>query len=541
MTKKRVAMRNIREVLRLKLDLGYSDQQVSRSVRVARSTVQKYVQRAQEADLTWPLPSDLDDLHLEARLFGPRDRTISGLAIQPDWAQLDRELHRKGVTRRLLWEEHRRQHPNCVQYSTFAEQYRRWKAQSGLSMRQMHRAGEKLFVDYAGLTLGITDPRTGVVHPGQVFVATLGASDYTYAEVTRTQSSEDWLSSHVRALAFFGGVPEMIVPDNLKTGVTHASRYEPELNRADAEFAEYYGVAVLPARVRKPKDKALVEVHVQIVERRLLAPLRDQVYFSVAAANEALWGPLRELNFNPFQKRPGSRFELFTELDQPALRPLPVQPFEIASWKRTTVGLDYHVELAGHHYSVPYRHAKTSVNLRLTPNLVEVFLNSVRIAVHHRVLDPSSTRPRQTTLKEHMPPHHQRVGEWTPQRLRTRAGEVGPGTAQLVEVLLTAGRHPEQGQRSCQGLFKLAQAYGHERLEAACCRAVFLQAFSYRSVESILKHHLDELPLAPEDPAPRVADHANVRGPAYYGQDAALDAAEQGPSVADHDFDPSLN
>ncbi|WP_225430168.1 Mu transposase domain-containing protein [Deinococcus detaillensis] len=261
-------------------------------------------------------------------------------------------------------------------------------------------------------------------------------------------------------------MPETIVPDNLKSGVTHPSRYEPDLNRAYAEFAEYYGVAFLPARVRKPKDKALVELHVQIIERRLLTPLRNQVYFSVAAANEALWPLLQELNLKPFQKRPGSRFELFTELDQPALRSLPAQPFEIANWKRTTVGLDYHVELAGHHYSVPYRHAKTSVDLRLTPNLVEVFLNSVRIAVHHRVLDASSTHIRQTTLKEHMPPHHQRVGEWTPQRLRTRADEVGPGTVQLVEALLTAGHPPEQCQRSCQGLFKLAQAYGAERLEA---------------------------------------------------------------------------
>ena len=541
MTKKRVAMRNIREVLRLKLDLKYSDQQVSHSVRVARSTIRKYLQRAQDAGLTWPLPPDLDDLQLEAALFGPRDRTTSATPTLPDWAQIDRELHRKGVTRRLLWEEHRRQHPDSVQYSTFAEQYRKWKAQSGLSMRQIHRAGEKLFVDYAGLTLGITDPRTGVVHPGQVFVATLGASDYTYVEVTRSQNSEDWLSSHVRALAFFGGVPEIIVPDNLKAGVTHASRYEPDLNRAYAEFAQHYGVAIIPARVRKPKDKALVEVHVQIIERRLLAPLRDQVFFNVTAANEALWGPLRELNLSGFQKRPGSRFELFTEVDRPALRPLPAQPFEIASWKRTTVGLDYHVELAGHHYSVPYRHAKTSVDLRLTPHLLEVFLNNVRIAVHRRVLDVSSTHARQTTIKEHMPPHHQRHSDWNPQRLQDRAREVGPGTVQLVDALLAAGRHPERGLRSCQGLFKLAQAYGKERLEAACSRAVFLRAFSYRSVESILKHHLDELPLTPEDPAPRVADHVNVRGPAYYGQDSVLDTAEHGPSFAEHDFDPTLN
>ncbi|GAA4000559.1 IS21-like element ISPsy14 family transposase [Deinococcus rubellus] len=494
-------MRKIQEVLRLKFDLHFSDRDTGRSVKVARSTVQEYVKRARQAGLTWPLPAELTDLQLEVLLFQKPDEVASRARAEPNWAYIDRELHRKGMTRQLLWEEHHRQHPESVQYATFARNYRFWKGTVGLSMRQVHRAGEALFVDYAGLTLAITDPKTGVVHPGQVFVATLGASDYTYAEVT------------------------------------HPSRYEPDLNRAYAEFAEYYGVAVLPARVRKPKDKALVEVHVQIIDRRLLAPLRDQVYFSVVAANEALWPLLQELNRKPFQKRPGSRFELFTELDQPALRPLPVQPFEIASWKRTTVGLDYHVELAGHHYSVSYRHAKTSVDLRLTPNLVEVFLNSVRIAVHHRVLDASSTHIRQTTLKEHMPPHHQRVGEWTPQRPRTRAGEVGPSTVQLVEALLTAGHHPEQGQRSCQGLFKLAQAYGAERLEAACCRAVFLLAYSYRSVESILKHHLDELPLTPEDPAPRVADHANVRGPAYYRQEST----EIPVALADRDFDPTLN
>ena len=301
MTKKRVTMRKIRDVLRLKFDHHLSDRDIGRSVRLGRTTVQNYVKRALNAGLDWPLAPELDDVQLEHLLFRQAEVPPVGAAAEPDWPQIDRELRRKGVTRLLLWEEYRGLQPDGLKYATFNAHYRAWKGTVGLSMRQVHRAGEALFVDYAGLTLAITDPKTGVVHPGQVFVATLGASDYTYAEVTRTQSSEDWLSSHVRALAFFGGVPETIVPDNLKSGVTHPSRYEPELNRAYAEFAEYYGVAVLPARVRKPKDKALVEVHVQIIERRLLAPLRDQVYFSVAAANEALWPLLRELNLKPFQ------------------------------------------------------------------------------------------------------------------------------------------------------------------------------------------------------------------------------------------------
>ena len=541
MPKKRAAMRNIREVLRLKFELRHSDRDIGRSVKMARSTVQNYLKRADAAGLTWPLPPELSDPQLETLLFRQREQPKSDRRLRPDWAVIDRELRRKGVTRFLLWEEYRRQHPNGMQYATFTTHYRRWKVAAGLSMRQLHLAGEKLFVDYAGLTLPITDPRTGVTHPGQVFVATLGASDYTYVEVTRTQSSEDWLSSHVRAFTFFGGVPEIVVPDNLKAGVTHASRYEPDLNRAYGELAEHYGVAVIPARVRRPKDKALVEVHVQIVERRLLAPLRDRVFFSVTEANEALAIGLLALNTQPFQKRPGSRFELFTDLDRPVLRPLPAQPFEVATWKRTTVGLDYHVELDGHHYSVPHQHAKTSVDLRLTPLLMEVFRDHVRIAVHRRVLDASSTHQRQTTVKDHMPLRHRQYGETTAEQLLHRAESLGANTVRMVEGLLTAGRHPEQGFRSCLGLFKLAQAYGAERLEAACGRAVVLQAFSYRSVESILKHHLDELLVTPEDPAPRVADHANVRGPTYYDQDPPRDALHSGTPLPERDFDPSLN
>lgn len=459
-------MRHVREVLRLKLELHHRDREIARSVKVARSTVQDYVKRAQRAGLTWPLPPDLSDPQLEALLFRQREQPKSDRRLQPDWAHIDRELHRKGVTRFLLWEEYRRQHPNGMQYATFTTHYRRWKVAAGLSMRQIHNAGEKLFVDYAGLTLAITDPGTGVVHPGQVFVATLGASDYTYVEVTRSQTSEDWLGSHIRALTFFGGVPEIIVPDNLKAGVSHASRYEPELNRAYAEFAEHYGVAIIPARVRKPKDKALVEVHVQIVERRLLAPLRDRIFFSLAEANQALAEPLRALNTQPFQKRPGSRFELFTTLDQPVLRSLPTLPFEVARWKRTTVGLDYHVEVEGHHYSVPYRHAKASVDLRLTPALVEVFRDSLRIAVHRRVLNPALTDPRQTTVQDHRPVAHQEYGDQSAHELLERAEGLGRGTVRMIERLLAAGRHPTQGVRAGLGLFKLAQAYGNARLEA---------------------------------------------------------------------------
>ena len=503
--------------------------------------MQEYIKRAQQSRLSWPLPPELGDVQLEALLFQNKvDPNL--VSSEPDWAEIDRELRRKGVTRHLLWQEHQQQHPDSVQYATFARNYRRWKMTAGLSMRQTHRAGEKLFVDYAGVTLGITDAQTGLIHPGQVFVATLGASDYTYAEVTRTQTSADWLASHVRALAFFGGVPELIVPDNLRAGVTHASFYDPELNPAYAAFAQHYGVAIIPARVRKPKDKALVEVHVQIVERRLLAPLRHQTFFSVTDANVALWDLLAELNTNPFQKRLGSRLSQFMALDQPLLRPVPTQPFELATWKRTTVGLDYHVELDGHFYSVPYLHAKSRVDLRLTPHLLEIFRDGVQIAVHARVLDVSSTAARQTTVRDHRPAHHQQYADWTPQRLLTRAEHIGPATRQVAEQLLSGARHPEQGFRACFGLFKLSQAYSPARLEAACERALRLHTCRYRSIESILKHRLDEQPAAPEDSAPRVLDHANVRGSAYYDSTRPeQDASETVTSTLAHEFDPTLN
>lgn len=382
-------------------------------------------------------------------------------------------------------------------------------------MRQIHRAGEKLFVDYAGLTVPITDPKTGKIHPGQVFVATLGASDYTYVEVNRTQTIQDWIGSHIRALSFFGGIPEIIVPDNLKAGVTHASRYEPELNRTYQEFAEHYDVAVIPTRVRKPKDKALVEVHVQIVERRILAPLRDRVFFSVSEANEVIWELLRELNHQPFQKRPGSRRSEFEALDRPVLRPLPAQPYEIAEWKQAVVGLDYHVTVLGHAYSVPHQHAKTRVNVRLTPHLVEIYRAGQRIAVHHRVSDNAPRSARQTTLTEHMPVHHRQFRDTNQDELIQQAQTIGESTGALVCAIFSGDKHPEQKKRTVAGILRLHREYG-ERLEAACRRALFLQAHSLQSIISILKYRLDEaeLPTAPTQLP--VADHSNLRGPRYF-------------------------
>jgi len=468
-------MRKIREVLRLRLELGLSERDTAASCRIARSTVGDYVHRARKAGLSWPLPPDLDDATLEQLLFKVVDRAPpTHVWPQPNWPELAKQLSRKGVTRLLLWREYRQQHPDGMKYTTFTRHFREWAATHRVTMRLTHHAGEKLYVDYAGLTLPLTDPKTGERHDGQVFVATLGASGYTYVEVTLTQSTQDWLGAHVRALAFFGGVPRVIVPDNLKTGVKHPGFYEPEMNRAYAEFAQHYGVAVIPARVRKPKDKAKVEVHVQIVEREILAVLRDRVFFTLTEANAAVRELLDAVNARPYQKYPESRAELFAELDQPELRPLPAEPFEIATWRKARVGVDYHVEIDGHYYSVPHQHAKAAVDIRVTPRTVEVFKDGQRVAAHARPITLGAARGRHTSTRDHMPEAHRKHAEWNTARLVQWAAQVGEHTGAFIEALIASREHPEQGYRAALGVLRLTKEYGEVRVDAACRRALKL-------------------------------------------------------------------
>jgi transposase len=417
-------MRKIREVLRLRFELELSDRQIANSCQLGRATIARYLERATKVGLTWPVPEHLDDSALEKLLF--RHKTPESLPTrtpahpQPDWNAVDLELKRKGVTRLLLWREYRQRHENGYNYSSFSQKYRDWKRDHGLglSMRQTHKAGEKLFVDYAGQTVPITNPGTGGVHQAQVFVATLGASNYTYVEVTATQNTEDWLGSHRHSLEFLGGVPRVIVPDNLKSGVKSPCHYEPEINRAYAEFAQHYGVAIIPTRVRKPKDKAKVEVGVQIVERHILAPLRDRTFFSLAEANQAIWELLEKLNTKPFQKLEGSRRIAFEAIDKPELRPLPIQAFVVAEWRKAKVNIDYHIEIEGHYYSVPYKHTRQTVDVRLTGATLEVFSEGQRIASHARVPDLPKHKGRHSTISDHMPKSHQRYGDWSPRSYR---------------------------------------------------------------------------------------------------------------------------
>jgi transposase len=505
-------MRSIKEVLRLKWTCGLSDRQIARSCSIARSTVGEYLRRAEKAGLHWPLPEGMDDSQLDALLFPVAPLVCSGTPrAMPDWAQIRKELKKKGVTLFLLWEEYKETHPDGYQYSWFCEQYQKWIGKLDLVMRQEHRAGEKMFVDYAGQTVPIVDRHTGQVHQAQIFIAVLGASNYTYAEATWSQSLPDWIRSHVRALAFFQGVPELVIPDNLKSGVTKASRYEPDLNPTYQEVATHYGFAIIPTRVHKPRDKAKVEVGVQVVERWILARLRHFTFFSIHELNIHIQGLLSKLNHRPFRKLPGSRRSLYESLDRPALKPLPTEPYVYAEWKKARVHIDYHIEVEGHYYSVPYQLVKEQVDVRLTAESIEVFHKSRRIASHRR----SKIIGQHTTIDQHMPKPHQHYAQWTPERLVRWAGKNGAATQKLIETILASRPHPQQGFRPCLGIMSLEKTFGAQRLENACKRALTIGGTSYRSVLAILKNGLDQQPLPLRSKSP-VLYHPNIRGPKYY-------------------------
>ena len=505
-------MRKIKEVLRLKWVSGLSNRQIAASCGIGRPTVSEYLRRAELAGLRWPLPDDLDEARLERLLFPPPPDLPAQQRGIPDWANIHGELKRPGVTLFLLWQEYRQAYPDGYQYSWFCEHYRAWQGKLDLVMRQDHRAGEKLFVDYAGQTVPVIDQTTGEVRQAQIFVAVLGASNYIYAEATWSQSLPDWIGSHVRTFRFLGGIPELVVPDNLRAGVSKAHRYEPDANPTYQDMASHYGVAILPTRVRKPRDKAKVESGVLVVERWILASLRHRQFFSLAELNAAISDLLGKLNARSFRKLPGCRRDHFEQLDRPALRPLPAEPYVYAEWKKARVHIDYHVAIDGHYYSVPCALVKKEVEVRLTRHTVECFYRGNRVASHRR----SDQKGRHTTLTAHMPESHRQAGEWTPERLQRWAAKTGPATEKLIQVVLASRQHPQQAYRSCLGILRLGKAYGDERLEAACRRALVLGSCRYKSIESILKLRLDEQPLEGQQELALPDAHDNIRGPAYY-------------------------
>ncbi len=513
MPRPRAAMRKIREALRLCLAEGLSPRQAGIATGLPRSTVRRYVIRAQEVGLGWPLPPELDDRALEERLYGRAAPAPSADPRPvPDWAVVHRELRRKSVTLALLWTEYRAACPDGFGYTWFTERYRAYAGRLDLVLRQDHRAGEKAFIDFAGQTIPITDPATGEVWQAQLFVAVLGASNHTYAEALRSQELPHWLGAHVRAFEFWAGAPAILVPDNLRSGVTRAHRYEPILNASYAELAAQYGCAIIPARPRKPRDKAKAEQGVLLTERWIAAALRNRTFFSLDEANRAIRERVAWLNARPFRKLAGSRDTLFAELDGPALRPLPATPYEYATWKQAKVSIDYHVELDRHYYSVPYGLVGERVDIRASVRTIEVFARGRRVASHPR----SSAVGRHTTESAHMPESHRRHLEWTPGRLVAWGEQTGPATGALVAAILHSRPHPEQGFRSCLGIFRLGRRHGEARLEAACARALAVGALSYRSVDSILKAGLERAPLPEPPPVRATRTHANVRGPAAY-------------------------
>jgi len=505
-------MPKIIEILRLKHEAGLSHEKIGYVVGLSKGAVGKYVNLAKAEGITWPLPPGMDEAQLEARLFGGQNKPASKFA-QPDFPVIHQELKRKGVTLQLLWSEYAEAHgERAYRYSQFCFHYQRWRKRQKRSMRQLHRAGEKLFIDYCGQTVPIVDGATGEIHPAQVFVAVLGASSYSYAEATWTQELPQWIASHQRAFQFFGGVVELLVPDNLRSGVTKACRYDPQPNATYQEMARHYGCAILPARPYRPKDKSKAEVGVQVVERWILARLRHHTFFSLGEFNAALRELLSELNTRPFQKLPGSRQSAFEALDKPALKPLPERPYEYAEWKQAKPGIDYHVEVDKRYYSVPHRWVGHKVDVRASASVVEVFHKGQRIAAH-----PRSHTQLFSTLPEHMPSSHRQHREWSPGRFLNWAKQIGPATLEVVKRQLEDLPHPEHGYRRCLGLLNHARRYSKARLEAACERALAIHSPSYRSVSSILKQGLDRQPLPEEEPEQEELPlHANVRGPDYY-------------------------
>jgi transposase len=505
-------MRNVREILRLKWVVKLNHRDIARSVGLSAAAVCKTVSRAQAAGLSWDQAATLDEEVLEERLYGPRLPSTTERPL-PDWAYIHAERRRPGVTLELLPLEYVQQQPDGYRYTAFCDYYRQWLQQRRLTMRQEHRAGEKTFVDYSGKKPHFFDPVTGERVEAELFVAVLGASNYTYAEATVTQTGANFIASHVRAFAYFVGVTKVIVPDQLRSGVTRPCRYEPGIQRTYEELARHYGTAIVPARPAHPRDKAKVETAVQVAQRWILARLRNQTFFSLDALHERIAELLEELNHRPMRIYKASRRELYERLDRPALQPLPVEPFVYGEWKYARVNLDYPLEVEGHYYSAPHSLVHEPVEARLTGCTVEVFHRGRRVASHRR----SFSRGRHTTVKEHMPKAHQKYLEWTPSRITHWAGTIGVSTEKLVDAILRERAHPEQGYRSCLGILRLGKRYGNERLEAACSRALSAGARSYRHVESILKHGLDRSE-ATESPTeqPSLIDHENIRGRDYY-------------------------
>jgi len=523
MPKERLSMRKLVEILRLS-GAGLSARQIASSCGVARSTVKSYLDRMKKAGYVWPLPEGVGEEEIESKLFSG-ETPVRGRDVErplPDWDVVRNELTGKGMTLRLIWEEYRQGQASGYEYSQFCEYYRRWSGDLEVCLRHSYKGGERLFVDFAGMTLPLTDAQSGAVHEAQIFVAALGASHYLYAEALQSQQLPEWIEAHIHTFEYLGGVTELTIPDNLKSAVSRACWYEPDLNPTYQDMALHYGTAVLPARPGKPRDKAKAETGVQIIEREVLAPLRHRTFFSLAEMNTAIREKLAEVNERLFQKLKVSRRNLFEELDKPALKPLPTHRYEYAEFRKVRVNIDYHIEVHGHYYSVPYSLRGEQLDARVTARVVEVLRRGHRVASHPR----NERAGQHTTDSAHMPKAHREYLEWTPSRILTWAGKIGPDCALAAESLIVSRQHPEQAYRSALGIIRLAKGYTDARVNAACRRAMTLDVCSFRSIQSILKTGKDQEEAKPAPVGVPSVHHKNVRGSGYYATEGTVPHAE---------------
>ena len=514
MAQNKLTMRQIQEILRLKHQNQLSVREIARSCGLAASTVGDYLKRAEVAGLSWPLPEGQSEQELLQRLLATSTAPTASSQPDPalpDWPSIHKELARKSVTLQRLWQEYRQAQPEGYGYSRFCELYRCWAGALEPVLRLVHVPGEKMFVDWAGQKVEIHNAQDGSVAEAHLFVAVLGASNKTYVEAFADEQLAAWIAAHCHAYAFFQGVARITVPDNLKTGVISPCRYEPLLHRSYQEMAEHYGTVIIPARIKKPRDKAKVEGAVLIAERQILATLRDQRFFHLGQLNATLRPLLAKLNAQPFQKLEGSRNSWFETLEKGRLLPLPATAFELAHWSKAKVNIDYHVSVENHFYSAPYQLIHQQLDVRLTDQTVELFQHGQRVAAHRRSRRPGLF----TTLEEHRPKSHQRYLEWTPSRMLEWAKTIGPDCAKVVEKIMADRPHPEQGFRSALGIIRLGQAVGHDRLAAACRRALHFGTCSYKSLKSILQNNLEAQPVEQELPLSSPV-HENLRGSPYY-------------------------
>ena len=513
MSAKGTSMLKLKQLLRLHFEAKLSHRQISKSLSLSIGVVNKYINRAVEKDLSWPLEPDIDEQTL-AMLLKPSSSKVNIDSNEGniDFAKVHKELKFKGVTLQLIWDEYRSQQANSISYSRYCHHYRAYKKSLKRSMRQIHKAGDKVFIDYSGATVDIIDPETNEIRSTQIFVGVLGASKYTFAEATWSQQLPDFLGSQRRMFEFFGGVPALVVPDNLRSAVTKACRYEPDLNPTYTQFIEHYGTAALPARPYHPQDKACVESGVQVVQRWILARLRHQTFVGLAELNLEIKHLLDDLNQKAFQKLSGTRMSHFLEIDKPELKPLPDEAYQYRQYKRSRAGIDYHIPLNGHYYSIPHKYSGELFDLWFNQHTVECYFKGERIATHLY----SSLNGQHSTITHHMPKNHQKQNEHSKERFIQWANQIGLYTCIVVKRILEEKPHPEQAYRSCLGLLRLAKKYTDKRLEQACSYGFSQSAYSRENISSILENNLDQLIDEPSETNLTAHTHKNIRGSSYY-------------------------